>query len=683
VGESESRSNEPMSLAGRLSRRRLLHLTALSTAGAWLTAVCTSAPTTRTPEPAGAGKLIEVLTTKPAKFSEAPMLTELVTAGKLPAIASRLPEEPVVLKPLDGIGRYGGTLRKGFTGTADDLNLGRMMHDQLIFWDTRVTKLIPNIAKSWEVTDNGRTMTFHLRKGMKWSDGAPFTANDFQFWYEDVFLDNELNPSKASYMYIKGTLGTFEKVDDLTIRYRFETAYPLFLEQVASAVVGGHLVRGQQGLGLWAPTHYMKQFHKKYASKEQLDARIAEARQKDWVGLFKFRNDPFRNVDCPTTAPWKPVTPITAEQWVMERNPYYFVVDNEGNQLPYIDRIAATRAENSEVLNLRTANGEYDYQDRSVDFAKYPVFKQNQDKAGYDVFLWKKQYGGNPALFFNQNWSGDAEVQKWLTNRDFRTALALGIDRPQINEAFFLGLGDPGNAAPGPESRFYLGPDSRKTNGVLDLKKANELLDKIGLDKKDAEGFRLRTDGKGRLAVELAAAIGQAADLPGISQMIAAQWAKGIGIQGKVFTADRSLIFTKQPANELQMWVWFNDGSDELFAFPTHVFAFSSFSGIGPKTGDWVQSAGRQGIKPDGDLLRVIELYDEAKGAPADRAVQLGKEIIRISYIDNVWAIGTVGLIPNPVVVSRKVGNVPRELGVSEAAHSPGNARPEQFYFKP
>lgn len=245
-------------------------------------------PTATVPAAAAApapGKIqgVEIVTTRPAKYNEAPMLAQLVKEGKLPPVEQRLPEEPLVYKPVHEIGKYGGTWRAGFTGPADGQNIDRIVHDHLIYWDTAVTKVVPHIAKGWDISDGGRTFTFYLRKGMKWSDGAPFTADDIMFWYEDMYLNEELNPIKAAWMSAGGKPGVVEKVDDYTVRFRFEVPYYTFLETVASLEVAGHFTRGGEAMGLFAPKHYMKQFHPKYTDRAELERKAKEAKFDNWV----------------------------------------------------------------------------------------------------------------------------------------------------------------------------------------------------------------------------------------------------------------------------------------------------------------------------------------------------------------------------------------------------------------
>ena len=146
--------------------------------------------------------------------------------------------------------------------------------------------------------------------------------------------------------------------------------------------------------------------------------------------------------------PWKTVSPINTPTWSMERNPYYWAVDTAGNQLPYIDRITMTLAENLEVVNLRAIAGEYDLQERHMHLSKLPVFLENAEEGQLHRPPRPALNGSDAALLVNTAYEADPEIAKWLKNRDFRRALSLGIDRDQLNEAFWLGIGTPGSWRP-------------------------------------------------------------------------------------------------------------------------------------------------------------------------------------------------------------------------------------------
>ena len=264
----------------RSTRRQFLRDAALATGGAALAGVFPPVPVSaqtpaKTPEPKIGAQLIGKLegpelvldaTKWPKKFAEAPMLAEMVKAGKLPPVDKRVPEEPMVIKPLQSIGRYGGTWRRGFTGPGDGENGNRIVStDKILFWDYTGTKIMPCVARDWKQSDDGKTVTISLRKGMKWSDGAPFTADDFVFWYEDIYLNKDLQPTPHPDFMANGKSGTMRKVDDTTVVFEFqEPELPLRGHpggQHRHRRRPGHPVRAPSAtMGAYMPAHYLKQF---------------------------------------------------------------------------------------------------------------------------------------------------------------------------------------------------------------------------------------------------------------------------------------------------------------------------------------------------------------------------------------------------------------------------------------
>jgi peptide/nickel transport system substrate-binding protein len=623
----------------------------------------------------------------PKSFNEAPQLAAVVKAGKLPPVTERIGQDPLVIKPLQSVGKYGGTWRSGFTGPADFWNGFRCCSgpDHLMFWDYTGDRAVPNLAKGLEMQDGGRAWLVHLRRGMKWSDGKPFTADDFVFWFEDIYRNKDLVPTPSAAMAINGKQGEVEKVDTHTVRFKFPEPYFMFPDVLAGATDLAGQMWGYRALGGFAPAHYLKQFHPKYVNQAELDKKAKDAKFDSWVRMFLFKNDWALNPELPVVSAWKTVTPINTPTWTLERNPYSVFVDTAGNQLPYIDKVVLTLAENLEVLNLRAIAGEYDFQQRHLDLGKLPVFIENQAKGGYKVYLDPADYGGDMIIKFNLNYDADPEIAKWFNTADFRRALALGIDRDQINETFWLGTGTPSSVVPADSNKYNPGPQYRKMWATLDVKRANEMLDRIGLAKKDAEGFRLRSDGKGRLRIEIMTLGGQFVQYTQISEMIREQWKK-IGIDLTVQEVERSLALKRTAANEQQLGAWNNDGSEHLFTFPLHVFPFelAAVASSGPLYVKWFQSAGAQGKEPEPRMKELMEKWKKAFGVPEKERIALGKEVWKIAA-EEVYIIGVVGLGPaaNGVrIVKTNMGNIPARQYNSPDGKTPGISRPVTFYWK-
>ena len=620
----------------------------------------------------------------PKTFKEAPALAELVKAGKLPPVQERIGQDPLVVKPLREIGRYGGTWRRGFTGPFDTSNGHRVaQNDKLLYYDYTGTKVVPNIARGWEVSPDGKVTTVLLRRGMRWSDGQPFTADDFVFWYQDVYLNKELVPVPLSVMTINGKPVVIEKVDASTIRFVSPEPYYALPVVLASVWGIGHHARfGRDALGGFAPAHYMKQFHPKYASAEELNRKVAELKFDSWVTMFKNRNDACRNVDLPVVTPWKTTSPLTTPSWVLERNPYSVWVDADGNQLPYIDRIRMTLGESLEVINLRAIAGEYDSQARHIDISKLPVFLENQQKGGYRVYLDPSDQGADVGLFCNQTYEKDAEIARWLGTREFRIALSHGIDRAQINETFVLGLGQTGSGAPGERTLYFPGAEYKTLHAGYDVKKANAMLDKLGLTRRDGEGYRLRQDGGGRLRLALTTYLGF---LPftRIAEMLVEHWKK-IGIRGEVQEMERGLATARLRANEHQIYFETQWGADNIYGHTPWIFPADGGIPLGPLYGTWYASAGARGKTPPPRMRELMDKYRKSFSVKDAERIRLAKEVWKIA-LDEMWMIPVVSNSPASQgvrVIKTNMGNIPERLWNSAVSDNPHIAHTETWYFK-
>jgi peptide/nickel transport system substrate-binding protein len=672
---------------GQLSRRTLLRLGLLSLAAT--TPAPSAGAQAAKPGAHLVGKLEgpEVVTDPaqvPKRFREAPQLAELVKAGKLPPVEERIGQDPLVVKPLREIGKYGGTWRRGFTGPFDYSNGNRVaQNDKLLFFDYTGTKIVPNIARGWEVSPDGRTTTLLLRRGMKWSDGHPFTADDFVFWFEDLYSNKDLVATPLPVMTINGKPIAVRKVDASTVQFVAPDPYhalPIVLASVWG--VGHHARYGRFGLGGFAPAHYLKQFHPKYASKADIDRKAAELKIDSWVTLMKNRNNASLNADLPVVTPWKTTSPINTPRFVLERNPYSIWVDTAGNQLPYIDRVQMTLSESLEAINQRAIAGEYDSQARHIDIGKLPVLLENQQRGGYRVYLDPSDQGADVGLMCNQSYEKDPEVAKWLATREFRIALSHGIDRSQINETFVLGLGQTGSAAPGERTPYFPGPEYRTLHATYDVKKANEMLDKLGLDKKDGEGYRLRTDGGGRLRLALTTYLGF---LPftRIAEMVVEQWKK-IGIQGDVQELERGQATGRLYANEHQIYFETQWGADNMFGHAPWFFPVDPQIPVGPLYGTWYASAGAKGKTPPPRMREVMDKYRKAFGVQEQERTQLAKDIWKV-VLDELWIIPVVSNSPASQgvrVIKTNMGNIPERLWNSAVSDNPHIAHTETWYFK-
>ncbi|HEY0419681.1 MAG TPA: ABC transporter substrate-binding protein [Acetobacteraceae bacterium] len=625
----------------------------------------------------------------PSSFKEAPQLAELVRQGKLPPVAQRVGSEPLVLKPLESIGRYGGTWRRAFIGPSDGENGNRIMaSDKLLFWDFTGSRIVPSVAKGYDLSADGKTTTLFLRKGMRWADGAPFTADDFVFWFEDLYGNKDIVPAPIADMAAGGKQGRVVKIDETTVQFQFDNPYFLFPYMLAgdTLIGGGQAVRQSGGntYAAYAPAHYLKQFLPKYSSEAEVAQRAKEAGFDTWVRMLHVRKDWALNPALPTLGPWKTVRPINTPVWAMERNPYYYVVDTEGNQLPYIDNVVMTLAEDIEVVNLRAMAGEYDLQERHIDLAKLPVILENRDRGKYDVHLDLAYNGADTTLHINMGYKADPEIGKWLANADFRRALSLGIDRDQLNETFWLGLGTPGSTAPAEVMPESPGPEWRKKWSVLDVATANKMLDGIGLAKKDRDGYRLRTDNGQRLAIQLLA-VKAFMDWPRHAEMIAQHWRK-IGIFADVKESERGLAFQRLASSDHHILVWTNGGTELLYLYPAWALPVDVTNGVyGMDHARWYASNGAQGTKPtDPHMLRALDLFRGAAGQQEAERNKTAQEIWRI-MVDQQFHIGICGQSPALMGVrlaSRRLGNIPGRVCIAQHCRTPGSSHPATWFYK-
>ncbi|MGE3918384.1 MAG: ABC transporter substrate-binding protein, partial [Hyphomicrobiaceae bacterium] len=342
-------------------------------------------------------------------------------------------------------------------------------------------------------------------------------------------------------------------------------------------------------------------------------------------------------------------------------------------------------AENPEVVNLRAIAGEYDFMERFMDLSKLPVFLENAQKGNYKVALDTGFSGGDSLIVFNHAFRGDAEIAKWVGNVDFRRALSLAIDRNQLNEAFWLGLGTPGSAAPAEIMPESPGPEWRQRWATFDKAKANAMLDAIGLSKKDSEGYRLRTDNGQRLRFQIDVVQSLTPTWPAQAEMIVQQWrAVGIATDTKLF--ERGLFYTRIRNDQHQMTIFSNGGSESMFLYPVPVLPTDPQSSqLGAAHAKWFVSNGNEGLKPENpEMIKAMELMRSAATEKAEGRSRIAKEIWKI-HVDQVLSIGLVGQSPANMgtrVVSNRLENVPERTCISQHCRTPWSGHPEQWFFK-
>ena len=611
----------------------------------------------------------KVITATPSVVREAPMLYVQVAEGELPPLEERLTADPNILEPVEEIGEYGGTWRRVAVGIGG-YGLTRSNMACPFFWDRTGESIIPDLFKSLEIGEGGKTYTFGMRRGHRWSDGEPFTANDITYLYEDVWLNGDLSPAGPSgWLKVGGEPVVVEKVDDYTVRYVFPAPYGLFMLNVA-----------YNGEGMWdGPAHYMKQFHADYVKKEDLDKMMAEAEFDTWDKLYWDKNGYSTQGERPTLRPWAANDPPGPGDTTgtMARNAYYHKIDPEGNQLPYIDKVRFTLVENAEMVRLKAIAGEIDMQLRNIDLASYPLLAEGAAKGDYHLILWE-ELGTGMVVFPNHTLLKDDEVRALNNDIRWRKAISHLIDRDEVNELVYLGLA-------GPIQGCF--PASLASEKELwepfeyDPDRANELLDELGLDKRDASGNRLLPSGK-PLAITIEG-FEQWTDVMDGSELVVAKMQEA-GINAALKGIPYANWWDRIYTSEYQITTYYKDNSGPLLqAIYERAYTPTQRSTYwAPEWGLWYSTNGEAGEEPTGEPRELQKLYDQIKDT-ADEATRV--ELFTQLYHDYLVFfpdIITCGRKVDPGVVKNNFHNVPDQSRQSWPLKTPALTNPEQYFFR-
>jgi len=609
---------------------------------------------------------VRALAAIPEKYTESPMLAGLVKQGKLPPLAQRLPaaDDILIVKPIEEIGQYGGTWRLVWKGPADFHAYGRENYEPVLRWPRDPKDPIqPGLAKRWQFSDDGKTLTLFFRKGLRWSDGKPWTVDDIIFWWDDIETNKELTAAPHAEWVVNDKPMTLEKIDDATIRLKFAGPNGLVLQMLAFH--GNQWPLNFERFGFFAPAHYLKQFHPKY-NKDIKDYKLFNQKADDL------------NPERPAMTPW-PVSQYRPgdAKLIATRNPYYWKVDPQGQQLPYIDRLELTLVENNEAAATLALSCQVDMQYRSMDLKKFPLFVGKSGECGYRVYKWRSAQGSAVLFWPNQSYDGDPVLRKIFQDKNFRIALSLAIDRKKINAVSYLYQGIVNAPTVVPDSAYFV-PEVAKMYQEYNPKSAGEYLDKAGLKLGPDGKTRLRPDGK-PLEVTIETQL-QGADLDAV-QLAAADW-NAVGVKAVVKTMSRDLYWPRATGNEVQIATWFGDRGIEPFVDPIYVFPFDERSWMAPAFGTYYKTNGAKGEKPVGSLAEMQKMFDQFK-VTVDRAKQvaIGKRLVQMA-VEECTAINTVGATPVPLIVKNNFRNVPIQYMQDWIIMSPGNLDTIQFFFK-
>jgi len=604
-------------------------------------------------------KIVEV-----AKVStrQAPMLQEMVKAGELPPLEARLPLEPLVVEPVESVGKYGGTWYRGWRGIKDFHCYGRLVYEPMLRWPRDAADPVqPGLAKSWEWSDGGKALTLHLRKGLKWSDGAPFTVDDIIFWWEDIEIDENISPAPHAEWVVAGEPMELERVDDTTIKLNFAGPNGL-AETVGLAFHGNQWPLGFERFGFFAPRHYLEQFHPSYNTDATYE--LFEEKAFDY------------NTERPSMMPWVITTWETgADHMLATRNPYYWKVDVEGNQLPYIDEVYFYLVEDNPAINILAIAGKIDMQNRGIEFAQITVYQENAEAGGYHLYLWSRAEASSPTFFPNQSYP-DPKYRALMQNLKFRQALSLAIDRDLINEICYLGQAIPRSITVVRDSALFQ-PDIEDYYAQYDPDAGKTLLDEVGLPV-GADGMRTFADGSPlELIVETQAS---GAELDGI-ELVAENW-RALGLEVTVKTMIRDLYWPRACGNEVMIGTWGTDRGLVPMIDPIYQFPFDERSWMAPSFGIWYKTMGKDGEEPMPELKELMDLYDEYRvTADPDDQLDIAKKIVRLST-ERLNVIETVGMMPSLTVVKNNFHNVQEHHTSDWLIMTPGTMDPCHFWME-
>ncbi len=595
-------------------------------------------------------------------FNEAPMLADMVAAGDLPPVEERLPDrgDIMVVQPREAIGSYGGEITFNATNPTSFGNTGFTAWDQhLTGFSTNWEVVFPEVAKSIELSEDLMTATVTLRSGMKWSDGMPLSADDVMFWYEDIMLHEEL-PNMSNALKPGGSPLVVEKVDDMTVNFVAAQPNPAFALVVA---------RSGQGFPI-APRHYLQQWHADY--NEDAQAQAESEGYDTWAGAFQFHMngqtgqsdfDP----DLPVVKPWTLDHVDDFGNKFYVRNPYYYKVDTEGNQLPYIDRQVRLLLGEAEVVILNVQAGAIDYGFYNLEVSDLPVLKAGEAEGDYTTILWPADQGAMSKYQFNIT-VNDPVLNEIFNDLRFRQAMSLAINRDEINEVLFFGQAVARQWGVSSQSAFYedwMGGHYAE----YDPEAANALLDEMGLTMGD-DGVRMRPDGE-PLAIVLWDAINR---IP-MSELVAEYW-EAVGVDVEINPSTREAFKQALLANEVHASTWFADVVSEKDMYQRPIWLRPPYGidstpvGGGLAWRQWWLSGGEEGVEPPEYQQEQMRLVDEWQltAIGSDRYLELGTQLVA-NTVRNIYHIGPVGEAPEVFIRSNRLHNFTPVEGVVYISH--------------
>ncbi|WP_436398131.1 ABC transporter substrate-binding protein [Roseobacter sp. S98] len=598
-----------------------------------------------------------------------------VSNGNLPGVGERLPLDPLVVNlETKGrtLGKQGGTLRTLVSRSKDVRQMVVYGYARLVGYDHNY-ELYPDILRDVTV-EEGRKFTLHLRRGHRWSDGHPFTSEDFRYYWENVAQNKELSPSGPSQnLIVDGVLADITFPDAHTVVIEWPTPNPQFLQLLAQA----------SPFIIYRPAHYLKKFHADFTDAKTLKKAIKKARVRGWAALHNAKDNMYKfdNPALPTLQPWMNASNAKSSRHLFVRNPYYHRVDKQGYQLPYIDVVEMTVVGGG-LIAAKANAGEVDLQARGLDFPDISILKKGEaDGANYRTLLWANGAASQIAVYPNLNFA-DPVWREVIRDVRFRRALSLGIDRRMINRALYFGLAKEGGMTALAKSPFF-DPANLSSWAIFDVAKANSLLDEMGLTERTPTGIRRLPDGRPmEFVVETA---GERQEVENALAIVTDTW-REIGVKLIMRPLDRDILRNRVYSGLSMAAIWYgwDNGLPQSYTPPEYLAPTHQEFFAWPKWGQYYQTGGELGEKPDmPHAQRLMQLsWDWDHTEDTAKRMEIWREMLAI-HADQQYGIGILAEAPQPVVVSKNLRNVPE---IAKWAWDPGAHfgihRIDEFYYE-
>ena len=581
-------------------------------------------------------------------FKQAPMLDSM----SLPAVEERIPTaEDVMVENVASVGQYGGSIKMVLTKAG--WNTGKPIEQGLFRFNSN-GEVEPNVAKSYEVNDDATVYTIHLREGMKWSDGVDFTSEDCVFFYDHMCVPETFGKSlwdcfKVTTEDGSEGIATFTKVDDYTFTVSFPAPKPNFINELCI-----------NAKWCYAPKHYHETILPEFIGEEAAQAKAEEMGFADVAAMGKETGYYFWNVPgIPTLNPYVLSTEAgkndtNGDYFEYVRNPYYWKVDQNGQQLPYVDKIEYTKISDVSQVLIKTLAGELTIADAG--WADIETLTENADSVGYRIVHWPNSSWADAASQLELNQTAPNEAYRALfQTREFRQALSIAVDRDEYAKLISDGWQAGRQACPAEGALGYSEEWATKWT-QYDPDGAKALLEGLGMVM-GSDGYYDLADGTDFVLNILSYSDSGADDT---YQVLSKYWNE-IGIKSTYKTMDKDTLNNNIVSNDYDAVLSPVAPAEtvSLGLRPDTLVPVRNYAEWYGEVGTWYASGGAEGIAPTGDLLELCNLYDQLKAeADADKRAAIIDKMYQL-HEDNIWVIGYMESASTLFTVSNKLQNFP------------------------